>query len=370
MLNKQVLAKFLIFFCFSCIAIIGLQDYVGDITIYSNALKYQRLVLHNAILNNQPPPGVTWKDMGAEKTNIRILAVYLANIVSGVMHLDVNVVYKHIDTISMILILIIFFYYLKNFADTVYAIIGIMYVIISLVNTYFFYYFHPWDRLSCLVWTLLLCALKNNRVYIFAGLLAIGMLIKYDVILLPGLYFAYTTNRSNINKSLLTTACLFAMTFGIYFTLLKLFPMPENIAANRSALNAAVGQLVQNFNIFKVSLLSYAPIVVFGIPLLFSAYYLLTNKIFNKYVVASAMFGMLMFIPYLTQIFHETRAEMPILLLIMPSVLLGLRKLIEGGTIPNHSTAVGISSERMLPKSRRRGAERIPTQGRRPRGEG
>ena len=78
---------------------LALQKWVGDVTLYNPALRQSQLVLHQAILSNRLPPEYeSWSELGANGTNVRIGAVYVAEALQRLTHLDLFQVYRAIDT--------------------------------------------------------------------------------------------------------------------------------------------------------------------------------------------------------------------------------------------------------------------------------
>jgi len=348
MLNKAAIIRFLLVAAFSILAATVLQEHLGSSTIYSPAHRTERMLLHEAILANSPPKGLTWREIGAGGTNIRILTVYLADGLHRLTNADVNTIYKNIDTASMIVFLTMAFYYFEQMSGTVYALAGVLYMVFSFVTTYSFYYFHPWDRLSLVVWLLLLIAIKKKQFPAVAGLLVIGMLIKFDVILVPALYLAYCFNRNSAVKSVGRTLMLFTVTIGVYWALDKHFHAASAADASQSTYQLLLHGLKKNLRVFSAMWLTYPPLTVFGLSLSFSAYYLIFLREYDRFATVSAIFGIMMFGPYLAVNFHETRALMPILLLLMPSVLLGLRKLTAGSLATTAVSRLPVVQQRSM----------------------
>ena len=61
-----------------------------------------------------------------------------------------------------------------------------------LPTTYHFFYFHPWDRVSVLVWLGALWCIRERKPLTLALVLAFGMLVKFDLLFVPLLYAAAT----------------------------------------------------------------------------------------------------------------------------------------------------------------------------------
>lgn len=134
-------------------------------------------------------------------------------------------VYHAIDSVALFVALILLFGFLRGWAGRSIATIGVLYVAAILPLTYFLYVFHPWDRVSLVLWLAMLALLRRGRLVPFAIVLAASVAVKYDTVLLPGLYFlAYASRRSWLRVSL-TTAALFAVSFGMYAALRFTIPV-------------------------------------------------------------------------------------------------------------------------------------------------
>lgn len=302
------------------------QFWVGNATIYSEALEPQRARQHEIILRNQLPPGQTWDGIGANGTNIRVTTVYLADIVHRVTGLSLTLTYVLIDTLAIFLTLIATFVLLKHWLPPSYALLGLLYVGVILPLTYFLYWFHPWDRVSLLAWVVCILLLRSQRLLLFSITLALAVTIKYDIVLLPGLYFLAFSSRANWQRTALLTTAFFAIAFGVYFGLRVLRP---------GGFDRTVGlleQVLRNLRVFRQEPLAYPPLLALALPLCAG----LVGLVYaDRFVRACFGFGVLLLgALFLVSNFDELRALMPVLLLILPAALAGVHYLIEG-TPPN-----------------------------------
>jgi hypothetical protein len=319
--RSQIYCPLLLVFLVASLTFV-LQNWVGEVTIYRPEIADGRQMLHEAILNNRLPEGHTsWKELGANDTNTRVGTVYFAESVHRVTGLGVLKIYKFLDTVSLFAALLLLFAYLRQTSPPVDAFVGLLYVAAILPLTYFLYYFHPWDRVSLVCWIALLVLLRRQRLVAFTVLLAISMVIKYDTILLPGLYFLANAARDNWPRIVLRTVLLFAFTFGIWIGMRILLP-------GGFEERDLVAQLLHNLRAFRSTLYVYPPLLGLCLPIILGLVGLRWSDRFSR---ASVAFGLLLLVPFFTRSnFIEIRAEMPVLVLLLPSALIALRVLCEG----------------------------------------
>jgi hypothetical protein len=308
--------------------------WVGEVTTYRESLEQRRDMMHEAILHNQIPPGYgSWRELGASGTNIRVATVYLAEGLHRITGLAVTKIYQILDTAGLFFSFLLLFAYLRQTSPPAYAVVGTLYLGAILPLSFLFTYFHPWDRLSLLCWVALLILLRAQRLVAFAALLAVSITVKYDTLPLPGLYFLANVTRENWKSVVLRSALLFAVTFGVWLGLSALLPGGFE---DRSML----AQLSNNLRVFREMLVDYPPLLGLTVPVLLAVLGYSQSDRFSR---ASVVFGFLLFIPLiLASNFAEIRAQLPVLVLLLPSALIGLRTLCEvqadGKVIPARGT--------------------------------
>jgi hypothetical protein len=299
-------------------ATLTLQQWIGDATIYLPENRARAEVLHRSILENRPPAGMNWDSLGANGTNIRVGAVFTAEAVHRITGLTVARSYLALDTICLFIALLLFGRLLTTWFRDELVTIGTLYMIAVLPLTYFLVSYHPWDRLALVSWLLALLALRANRILLFAILLPFAVAIKYDIVLLPGLYFLANLQAKTWRRTTLITAGLFAISFGTYFALKALRPggfEPRSLG----------GYVATNFGHMREFLLWYPPLLAFAVPLLLAA---IGFRHANQFIRASAVCGILLFVPlFLQAFFAEFRAQVPMFVLLMPCALCGLEAL-------------------------------------------
>ena len=210
------------------------------------------------------------------------------------------------------------FVYLLRTSPSSYAIIGVLYFAAIMPLTYFFAYFHPWDRVSLVCWIILLMLLRSERLVWFTCLLAFTITVKYDVILLPGLYLLANITREKRSRVVLHTAVMFAVAFGVWLGLRFLIHdgfEPRNI----------LGQAHRNLVQMRKNFLCYPPTLGLLLPAILAFIGFRNSDSFSR---ASVLFGILLLIPlFLATNFIEIRAELPVLVLMLPSAMIALHRL-------------------------------------------
>ncbi|MEJ7813226.1 MAG: hypothetical protein WKG32_22640 [Gemmatimonadaceae bacterium] len=296
-----------------------LQEWVGSTTIYGESYEPRRLAMHGYILNNTLPRGVSWDSLGSNGTNIRIGVVYIAEAAHELSGLPLLKVYHAIDSVALFVALILLFGFLRGWAGRSIATIGVLYVAAILPLTYFLYVFHPWDRVSLVLWLAMLALLRRGRLVPFAIVLAASVAVKYDTVLLPGLYFlAYASRRSWLRVSL-TTAALFAVSFGMYAALR--FTIPGGFASKD-----VLAQVSANLLTLRELHLRYPPLLGLAIPLALAA---LGWSRADRFARACVLFAGIIFVPlFIAAYFAEMRADVPLLLLLLPAACTGLEMVV------------------------------------------
>lgn len=308
-----------------------MQSWVGGATIYRPELGTRIETAHEAILHNRVPGGGTWTASGLNSTNIRVGSVFLAEGISRVSGWSVPTAYRMLDTMALFATLILLLVLLGRVASPPYAIIGATAFAAVLPLSYQLFYFHPWDRLSLFAWTALLMMLERRRFALFAAALPVAMLVKFDVVLLPALYFLLTAPmpplrgdyRALVRSALVTTG-LFAITFGLYWGLQAWRPGGfEPVALGPLA--------VHNLAMLRDLKLAYPPFLGLAVPLLLAAIGFSRSE---RFAQACAVFAALLLIVFIVKArFEEFRALVPVFVLLLPAALVGLQSVTEPGEV-------------------------------------
>jgi hypothetical protein len=285
-------------------------------------------------VENRLPAGVTWSSFGGNGSNIRVGAVYLAEAAHRLTGARVATAYFVLDTVTLFCALLILFIYLQRWIETPLALLGVLYVCAVLPLTYALHFFHPWDRLSLLSWIVALHLLRDRRLFWFALALVVDVVVKYDIVLLPGLYWLAFITRANWRSVTLKTSALFAVSFGTFAVLRVLLPggfEPRHFGQ----------QLSVNLHDLAALRLAYPPLLGFAVPVALAA---IGFRQADSFARSSALFAALLCIPLvLATNFQEFRAEMPILILLLPAALVGCRALLAPDDTVAASNAVSSS---------------------------
>ena len=173
-----------------------LQSWVGDNTIYSPDSAGTRVEFHNAILKNEPPRGGSWRNAGLYGLNGRVFTVYLAEVVHRSTALSIGKTYFFIDSVALFSIFVLLFF-CRRWVSEPYCVIGMLFFGCVAVLTYHLHVFQPWDRLSLLSWMVLIMLIWENHLLLFVLLLPVAMTIKWDVFVLPALYWLTYVSHAN-----------------------------------------------------------------------------------------------------------------------------------------------------------------------------
>jgi len=315
---------------------LGLQSWIGDRTIYAKGLEQQREELHFAILANRAPDGKSWSAVGGQSIQKRVGVVYIAQALHGLVGLSIGKTYKLLDTVFLFTSLLLLFFLLRRWVPDVYSLVGVLYFAAVLPLTYFFQLFHPWDRLQLATWIgLLFLVVDRKLVYLSIGLV-LSMVVKFDVIMLPFLYFMAHVTRERWRRVAIETMGLSVLGFGTYFALGELFPAP--LDQSHFTPVAALGMLAANWTALRTFNIAYPPLLVHALPSLL-ALCCLSSK--DRFVWSSVIFAFCLSVVFiLFTHYEEVRAHMIVLVLVLPSALLTLQRLLgDGRTLPSREPA-------------------------------
>jgi hypothetical protein len=176
------IAQRLVFLIVIGVISIVITKWVGDLTIYADSVSDRRLLAHTAILNNEAPGGGTWKQAGMNSTNVRVATVYVASKLSSLTSLSINRTYALIDLLCLMASLAMIFRIHALWLSSEQAFAGIFLFAALLPLTMLFAYFHPWDRPSLLLWSLMIYFAATERFVLFVCMLALAVVVKFDSI--------------------------------------------------------------------------------------------------------------------------------------------------------------------------------------------
>jgi hypothetical protein len=305
---------------------VTLQRWVGSLTIYSPELAEKRLKLHEAILHNRPPDGESWVNSGASRTNVRIFTVYLAEGMKQATGMGVLRAYLLLDTVAMVGAFLLLFAHLRSCVPAVLSLVGVLYFGFASVLTYHLHYFHPWDRLSTLCWLIAIMLVRANRFWGLLALLPVGVSVKWDIAAVPGLYaLAQTPIRWEKGRAARTVAL--AVTAGAVLIALN-WALPGGGRDATAMLSRVPRQLALNWQQVVELNLGYPPILTFALPVILAGIGLRDAPWFDR---ASCGFAAALSVTLLLlSNFAEVRAHMMILILLLPTALIGLARVAGG----------------------------------------
>lgn len=299
-------------------------QYVGDRTIYAEKASERRIMRHTAILENTPPTG-GWQADGANANNIRILPVYLAETIRKYTPLNILQAYKLMDVVSVFATIGLLYFFLRYWRSDPYALVAVLFFGAILPVTYAFHAFHPWDRMGLLFWLAALWAARENRVVLFGALVLVGVTIRFDAIVLPGLYFLAHATLKNLLVVTSRTSLLSILALGLFFGLIALFPGGFEDRGD------IVHRVAKNMRVFSELKISHPFFLGFGLPIALAAIGFAKADRFSR---VSAIYGVILFIPhFLATNFVEIRAQMGIMVMLFPAAIAGLHTLLDGKVV-------------------------------------
>lgn len=155
--------------------------------------------------------------------------------------------------------------------------------------------------------------LRSQHLVAFTVLLAISITVKWDTVVLPGLYLLANLKLSNWISIVLKSTAMFIVGFAVLIGMRIL--LPGGFDDSRPT----VTQLLINLSDFRATPISYPPLLVFLVPIILAFLGLRWSDRFSRMSVG---FGLLLFLPLLVASnFVEVRAHTPILVLLLPSTL-------------------------------------------------
>ena len=270
--------------------------------------------MHHAILTNTPPKGGSWAAVGANGTNIRVAVVAVAERVRIATGLGLVRVYRLMDFVFLFSALIVIYCLLRKWNTVAGAMLGILLFSLYLPATMLFFYFHPWDRPSLLLWAICVLFAVNNKFGWFLLFFAIGIVVKFDSVI--GLILYPVVNWINQPKPLLIRKSFAAAIVAVTTIVVLVVMIPGGFdGTNRQMLLSNNIHEMLSFGLF------YPPVLVYG--LLFGAC-LVGWKSSGWQMRALFMCGVAMLLPHiLFTNFIEVRAQVGPILCMLPLAVHG-----------------------------------------------
>ena len=331
-MKSKKLSRFFLVLALGVTLTATLQFYVGKPSLYGPRQSYwgeSTLKLHSAILTNKLQKGDTWTSLGANSTNLRVGVVYLAEWLHRFSGKSLFSIYFWIDNAALTINFVFLFYFLLLFFSAEWALSGTLFFYASQITTYFNHYFHPWDRLSLSFWIMVLAlgyvAKKAQDYLILSSIFFLGIFIKFDLVCATGVLFVFCWFAPGMRPKALIPLFLFLVGFGILSFLAYLRPGGSPLDFTSLSLYKQI--ILGNLAYIKEYGFIYPPNLVFTLPLVIGLFGL---KQMNLFARICFLLGTLALPAYfISSWFHETRAEMPYFLLMLPGTIVGLKTIFE-----------------------------------------
>lgn len=323
---------------------VAMQKWIGNVTIYREEIAAKRQMMHEAIVKNEPPEGKPWSSIGANGVNIRIASVFLVEGAHRVTGVSAQKLHQYLDTLCLFLAFLLVPIFLRRWFEPVWCLTGMLYVAAVMPLTYFLHWFHPWDRLGLVAWIGMFFAVRDRRPWLFGALLVASVTIKYDCILLPGLWWLAYLRKEDWQKTTVIAGVFFAAAVGTYMALKVL--RPGGFDAPDAGLFEQIGaQMSKNVGKLTEQGPAFPPFLAMVVPVLAAPFGL---RAADRFTRAAALFGLLLFIPWaLLSNIDEFRAHVPSLVLLLPLALLGTQRLLAdqaGQSTPKNSNTARTTS--------------------------
>jgi len=152
--------------------------------------------------------------------NIRIAVPYLVEFIHNATGARVVRLYKIVDLVGMWFGLIIFFKFLYTRFTARESALACFYFAATLPLTFAFHSFHPYDRAGFVTWLMAIWCARAKHFLEFSVVSVIGVLIKYDAIVLPILYFLGNSTTQNWRKCLIQSSAMEIVLLAIFGALI------------------------------------------------------------------------------------------------------------------------------------------------------
>jgi len=180
------------------------------------------------------------------------------------------------------------------------------------------------------LWLLALICTRQRRWWWLAAVLILGMATKYDLLLFPVLVFLAYRKDEPSRVLFPRVVAFFALTFSTYWVLRWLAPggmEPRSLLAQAQA----------NLVALRDHVYFYPPFLALGLPAILAA---IGWRAADRFARACVQFAVILAVILILQTnFIEVRAEVPLLLLLLPAASYGLKQL-----LPPDEPAVAVAN--------------------------
>ena len=183
--------------------------------------------------------------------------------------------------------------------------------------TFAFHYFHPWDRVSLFFWVATIWAIHLNRPALVVLLVMLGTAIKFDALVLPGLYFLAWISQKNWFR----VTCISGIAFSLsLLTIAALIAVQPGGIEDREL----IGLIEGNIHELLRAGISH-PFTLIFLPLLLLCAFNIRQA--DRFDIASLTFACgLLTVFFTTTHFRELRAQMMVAVLLLPLALLNFSR--------------------------------------------
>lgn len=302
----------------------ALQGWVGLETIYAPEFEAKRQMFHEAILTNTPPEK-GWAAVGAAALNIRVTAVYMAEGLHQLVGVSVSRAYWLLDTVFLFAVLFGLPLYLRRWLPATWCLLGMLYMAAMLPLTYLLHVYQPWDRMQLAAWLLLLALVRDDRPWLIAAVLALSITVKFDTVLIALLYGLTHLRPNDWRKKVAACGMLAVVGYATLAALTLCYPAPTEPA--RFGLEVAATQLRQNVQDLGALNVRHPTVLVMVLPAILA---LIGISRRPRFLVAGVIFGCVLTAVWAAfTVYVEVRAQMSLLLMLLPPALLTLREWLE-----------------------------------------
>ena len=250
------------------------QCHTVFVPIYKNE-HAKRMLIHEAIVQQEVPRGYkSWDALGANGLKSRRVAVMTVQLAHETTGVSLQWLHFAQDTALMWLGLVLLFFYVRRWVPPSYALIAMLYVGVLGPLVAKHWYFHPWDRMSQVVWLAGFWAVAARSHVGVAAATVVGIPIANSSMLLAGLHFLATLREPGAYRggqagkwrtwAVAVGICIAAM--AVEYTTRA--PTPSGNLPFLEVLKAAVGVNIADMK--AAMIVGWSPMLFWGLPLLLS----------------------------------------------------------------------------------------------------
>ena len=247
--------------------------------------------------------------------NTRVLTVWTVETLHRLTGMALHRCYWLVETLALFGACLLLYAFLQPYTGSPFALAGLLYWGSILPLTYVGHTFHPWDKLSTALWLLALICARNLWWWRLAFVLFVGVATKYDILVFPILVYLALRKSEPWTRTVSRAALLLTLTVSTFVLLRWLFP-------GGMEPRPVLDQVRTNLADMRSAWYYYPPLIALGPPALLATIGYSSADQFAK--ACAQLAGIITVILFLQVNFVEFRAEVPLLLLLLPSAWYGL----------------------------------------------